>query len=532
MAKKIKVPNEAEFQTVCKLIDANISQNETRYTYSDNSIYVDDFEFTKSKEFVEEQTADNGYVETEHGITKKFMRFDNFNANTRTDANAMTWENVVNDNIDTFYKLNSFLKYAPYDDNDCEGEKEIIETKLKRALPYVADRMIFARNDDIGKETIYEVAVKFRFVFRGEPKYVINKFYFDGNFALCSSSQSRLLYAQVDALVKEATANEENNEEVLIESDQVTKITNNILAVMQNQSGFQDYLIGEAKTVFDNYVKDTKNNGVFNVEVSCDRVKLRYIAHLRMRMKEYLVIDALSGQKIFDVRLGVKGELNVYCSKCGNEIISQDIIPFARIDINGKQTVAFGDINEMSESDLANSTITKHCQLPPVTCKSCTKLLCLTQLEKCSECGKTLCIDCSSNNIVSQYNDGKTISYYHTSCAVYCEDTFETLPKAYTKRCTVCGKIYSTKYFRDKVNMCKLCEPIYTDEVIDDELYRKIYNTHKNMLPLHLRNKKNICNENFDSILFKVVIGNNDHVYYFDKSQLLEDKPFKIKKLL
>ena len=532
MAKKIIIPNEDEFASVCKLIDANLAQNDTRYNHTGSSIFVDGLEFVKSQDFVEEKNEENGYVVTEFGTTKKFSRFDNFAKPTRKVDNEMTWDNVVSENLDTFYKLNSFLIYAPYDEDTFESDKKIVEAGLLKMLPSQSERLVVKHTESADKETIFEVAVKFRFVFRGEPKYIINKFYFDADYNIFTPSQSKMLHEQINIIIKDAkTSESDEDSKIAIESDQVIRITNNILETMKKFDGFQNYLVGEAKEVFDSYVVDSRHNGQFNVEVSCDRAKLRYIAQLKMRLKEYKVIDSQSTQEIFIATVGMNGDLDLICAKCGTTVISQDLVPFTTIGTNGKESIAYSNINEITDKDIANSIITKHCMVPPALCKNCNMLLCNDLLATCTECGKTLCVDCTSNNIVDQYMIENKVNYFHTSCGVYCEDTFQTLPKSFTKRCGMCGKVNSNSYYKEKSNMCSLCEPIYTDEVFDDEEYRKLYAINKQILPIHLRSKNNLCNENFDSILFKVVKGKKEHFYRFDKNQLSTNKALRITKV-
>ncbi len=536
MAKKVKITNESEFGSVCKLIDANLSQNDTRYNHNHNSIFVDGLEFVVSKDFVEEENEDNGYVVTEHGATKKFSRFDNFNKATRSVDNQMTWDNVVSENLDTFYKLNSFLIYSPYDEDTFTNDKEIITNKLARILPNIHHRLVVQHSESSEKETIYEVAIKFRFVFRGEPKYIINKFYFDENYNIFSPSQSKMLYEQISLIVKDANDNKVDNSsdgenDITIESDQVIRITNNILTSMKSFQGFQGYLVGEAKDVFNSYVKDSRSSGQFNIEVACDRAKLRYIAHLKMRLKEYKIIDSQSTQELFLARVGINGDLDLICARCGTTIVNQDVVDFIKVGANGKESIGNAIVADLTDTDIANSVVSKHCMLPPSTCKSCNMLLCKELLSTCAECGKAVCVDCNMNNIVDQYIVDNKVNYYHTACGVYCEDTFQTLPKSYSKRCGMCGKVYTATNFAEKSNMCSLCSPIYSDEIFDDEEYKTMYKINKQILPIHLRGKNNLCNENFDSILFKVVKGKSEHVYHFDKAQLFANKPLKLTKI-
>ncbi len=532
MAKRIIIPNEDEFFSVCKLIDANLSQKDTRYNHSEDSIYVDGLEFVRSKDFKEEESEENGYVVTEFGNTKKFTRFDNFSKATRSEDNDMTWDNVVSENLDTFYKLNSFLIYAPYDEDTFASDSEIVKQRLVKMLPAIHDRLVIKHTESADKETIYEVAIKFRFVFRGEPKYIINKFYFDAEYNVFTPSQSKMLHEQINIIIKDAKSGDlDEDSKISIESDQVIRITNNILEIMKMNDGFQSYLVGEAKQIFDNYVIDSRHNGQFNVEVSCDRAKLRYIAHLKMRLKEYKVIDSHSQQEIFIATVGMNGDIDLTCTKCGTNVISQDVVAYATIGANGKESIEYDNINDITDLNISNSLLAKHCMLPPAMCKNCNMLLCNELLATCTECGKTLCVDCNAGNIVDQYTLDNELHYFHTSCGVYCEDTFQTLPKSFTKRCGMCGKVNSNSYYSEKSNMCSLCEPIYTDEIFDDEEYRKLYAINKQILPLHLRRKNNICNENFDSVLFKVVKGKKELFYRFDKSQLAKNKALKLTKV-
>ncbi|MEG1663228.1 MAG: hypothetical protein RR338_04500, partial [Clostridia bacterium] len=436
----------------------------------------------------------------------------NFFASSRSVGSDVTWAGVVDDTLNAFYQMHNFLVYAPIKNGDKSAQDKVkIATFLKSYLgENVSSRMEVSKFGGDETVKVFEVAVKFRFIFRGEPQYVINKFYFKEDLSLCDAGTSRMLFSQIESIAKGSEEKVDANAETQIESSQVSQMTEKIVEIMTSEEGFQNYLVGVAGEQFGIYEQIADDDGIQIDTIYCDRIKLRYIACLTLENRCYEVKNLANGVLLFSAKLDVNNGLTLVCAKCGTTVVE-------------------------NSREVEDGILAKHCSLPQ-NCQRCNKFICCEKIEKCSVCGQPLCSDCDDDDTVCRWFDNKQnkMIYYHKKCANFCVDTYEYLPKEATRTCDKCGKTYSLKYFSGEVRLCNLCKPICSIKAADEDRpkYARIYRTHKAMLPVYLRLRKgNLCNENLSTILFRVASGKNFKVYMFDKRQIGGNKMFTLKKL-
>ncbi len=513
--KIIKVANSQEFEYISQLVSQNQKDFNSKIIAHNGEIVANGQVFVCGNDSSEQNQMEVSYND------KNFSRFDEFYMTSDEKTTSVTWSMIVDQTLDTFYKNNSYLIYAPIQSDT--SRKDIIELDdfKRKYLPKYAGRLVVEKDNKNVIENIYEVAIKFRMIYQGEPRYVINKFYFSSDLELYSPAKSSQIYASI----KEHLDQNQQEEKQIVEPlaiNQVIEINKKIEDIMQQEQGFQDYLIGEAKQYFENYKQDALETMTDKAMIICDRIKLRYIANIKLEKKAYIMKDRISGQPMFDCYLSFSNNVTLSCSHCKKVLVDNG---YVAIDVNGKlEEIALDDLNY---DQMINCEDLSHYVFGSSICSKCDKLFCPTTLAKCSECGADICTNCNGDNVKISFDEKGDIIYYHKNCAVFCYDTLTFERKTNTQVCEICGQTYTKNYFQYNENKCNLCFPL-VNGTGDLEEMKQIYKQHKAFLPIGKRSLDNLCNENISAIVFKT---KNGEMFIMHKNNANKNKLISLKKL-
>lgn len=506
-----KIRNKNEFDKLVTIIKDNnstaITVDEKGNIVSNGNYYVKAFntdEETYTEEIKDETT---------------FKRFDAFYTQTPV---ADTWEIIKESAINTFFARRNFLVYSPIKVSiDEKIQIEKIKEYLRLLAPNVNQSILtFTPSSRETEVVYYEVAVKFAIKFNGEPVYVINKFYFDGNYNLVNPNKISYLNNSIEREAKKHVEST-NIESTNIESSIVNDFYDKIFAVMQTDA--EQYLVGNAlKTYTEGLKTITQSDKMIVIE--CGLPKFRYVAKLSMYQKKYIIRNSITNEAILECDIDSNNDVIFKCLQCNTEgICTNNKI---KCYINEFEH-EYREIDFSKSSDYyTNNELSKHLNDAP--CPSCNRYVCFGKYSTCPSCDKTICIDCINPTMLIKT---KGSDYQmHRKCAFYCTGTLKFVSKKDSRKCQCCGKVYSRDYFYEKSNLCKLCAPIllYNNQSIEvRNRVSELFQIHKKMFPLTKQLKNGICNEDLNGILFQI----DTEVYYYDKKENSNSKYIKLKKL-
>lgn len=518
---EIKVTDRESFEDVCFLIREGLAPV---------GVMLDGYDIVSGNDrfVLVETTREHREVEDRDG---GFHRFDAlFSAE---QSAGQTWETLLSDVLNYFYEKHSYLVYDPIETDEGEDKTECIRKAISRVFGERLDGryVIEERNDEQteGGSYIYEVAIKFKLELGGIPMPVINKFYLDKNFRPLSASSCRRVYDRLLQDRKQEAGKEVRSIQrnaVNMDQAKMQNITSAIETLLyDNEEGIQDYLVGSAKELFAKFVEDQLriSQRDSDVEIYAKEFKIRYIAYIKTMAKNYVVRD-LKGNTMFLAERG-NNDVSLICAHCDETLISGNIITVG--DENEQQEFVL-DLSDpinlgLSEDEWkvisSDPRLSGHCELKSCTWKGgeCKRFYCAANTLECAECKQTFCADCKHDEVVRRRtaNDG-TQEIIHIPCASFVVDTLDYEPKTKVFTCRSCNRNFIKDPKSPNRTICELCANV---EYATDAC-RELYLVHQNLLPLGMRSKENLCDEDAQKIVFGIFKkGQFQYRYILDKNE-------------
>lgn len=578
MPKTVRVTDLEAFSEAKALVSRSdfykVSEKEVRVDRDGNLVWGDVV-------FEPQGVSDDNFLretEEKRSLSERFQTL--YDRSVREDS---SWPVFVEELVSSFYQKCSLLIYEPIQSEQAGDSYVAVLANALRILAKNPDVRFRAERTEGVAEKICIASVKLRLDFGGAPIPTVVPFYFklkeDGKYVeQLPPDRSRSLHRQVSELAKRHNA-EKSSAETKKSSDYrgdygalVAAVTAELQKTLGSPDGFGDYLIleGEARSKAADYCIDQQK--LSETEVGDERDKrlealtkkardtglsgkeedevlrlsdaaefvaagaqLRYVAVLDCVCPSYALYDADDpfGKKRYDVSFDLAWKASVRCGRCGDELISENVLKAngreIEIDLNAEQPISDEDSVYLETHD---SVFSKHARKK--VCEwvggRCEELVCDRELVRCDRCAEefAFCKNCPHPEVVYSVKENGDYVPYHTEHLVFCRDTFTLLPPERSNRCRVCGRTYSDEYLPERNGVCKFCEPLVKGAK-DETRFRNLYREHRNMLPYWKRwNKKNLCNEDDAMILFRT----GDILYKFDKNSVKDGGFLKLVKVL
>lgn len=518
---EIKVTDRESFEDVCFLIQEGLAPE---------GVVLDGFDIVSGNErfILVEATREHHEVEDRDG---GFHRFDALYSVEQLAG--QTWETLLSDVLNYFYEKHSYLVYDPIETEAGEDKMESIRKAISKIFGERLDGryVIEERNDEQteGESYIYEVAIKFKLELGGIPMPVINKFYLDKNFRPLSPSSCRRVYdrLQQDRRVQQSDDfRPVNRNAVNMDQAKMQNITSAVESLIyESEEGIQGYLVGSAKVLFEKFLEDQMRISQRNAEgeIFAKEFKIRYIAYIKTMAKNYVVRD-LRGNVMFYAERG-NSDVTLVCAHCDESIVSGNIITLN--DENGSKEYALdlsdglnlGLTEEQWKEVVENKLLQSHCETKSCTWKGgeCTRFYCVSKMQQCTECNNFFCADCKHDEVIRRRTaqDG-TEEIIHIPCASFVVDTLDYEPKTNVFTCYCCGRNFIKDKKAPNRTICELCAGVESST----DAARELYLVHKNLLPLSMRSKDNLCEEDAQKIVFGIYKkGQFVYRYIIDKNE-------------
>lgn len=502
---EIKVTDRESFEDVCFLIREGLAPQ---------GVTLDGFDIVSGNDrfILVEATREHKEVEARDG---GFHRFD---ALYSTEQSAgQTWETLLSDVLNYFYEKHSYLVYDPIETDANEDKAECIRRAISKIFGERLDGryVIEERNDEQteGESYIYEVAIKFKLELGGIPMPVINKFYLDKNFRPLSPASCQRVY---DRLLQDKKHQNEDDfravqrNAVNMDQAKMQNITSAVeTLIYENEEGIQNYLVGSAKELFQKFLEEQIRINQRNVdgEIFAREFKIRYIAYIKTMAKNYVVRD-LKGNTMFYAERG-NSDVTLVCAHCDESIVSGNVITVGEegakkqyvLDLT--DTLNMGLTEEQWKEIVEDKALSSHCEAKTCSWKGgeCKRFYCASKVLECTECKNTFCADCKHDEVIRRRtNADGTEAIIHIPCASFVVDTLDYEPKTNVFTCYCCNRNFIKDKKAPNRTMCDVCASVQSPT----DAGRELYLVHENLLPLSMRSKENLCEEDAQKIVFGV----------------------------
>ncbi|MBQ8374579.1 MAG: hypothetical protein IJX98_03260 [Clostridia bacterium] len=520
---EIKVTDRESFEDVCFLIREGLAPK---------GVTLDGYDIVTGNErfvLVDAGKEHRDAEDREGG----FHRFDALYS--AEHAVGQTWETMLSDVLNYFYEKHSYLVYDPIETDENEDKADCVRKAISKIYGEKLDGKytVEERNDEQteGESYIYEVAIKFKLELGGIPMPVINKFYLDKNFRALSPASCKRVYERLLHEKQDDTAEKEvNRSAVNMDQGTMQNITSAIEELVYNEEdGFHSYLVGSAREQFEEFLEEQRliNQRSVDGEIFARDFKIRYVAYIKTQAKNYVVRD-LKGNALFYAERG-NSDVSLTCAYCEEELIDGNVITIGEegaqktfvLDLSDKINLGLTeqDWREIEEDKkMASHCAQQSCQWKGGECK---RFYCESKMQQCSECNRSFCFDCTHDEVIRRRigQDG-TEEIIHIPCAHFVVDTLDYEPKANVFTCFSCQRSFIKDFRNPNRTLCEVCAKVETPTTADRDACRDLYLMHKNLLPLQMRDKENLCEEDAQKIVFGIYKkGQFKFRYIIDKNE-------------